>query len=560
MTKTLDKYRLFGIILEMKSFDNLAKLATESIKKDYSKLTLEQAIELLLAKDQLLNASLDLNKYLIELNRLKSKYIFAKKSETLNGQISLFDDIEASKEEQEVQEKIDNISNNSSKTNTTKRKYEKKLISDNANIPTKEIHIKLDDSNLKDINSDVITTKLVYVPAEFYLAKYHIHTYRKTNEDGTTELVRPSLKSSVFGNSQVSESLINHIINEKIINATPLYRQEKSLAQNKINLSRQDMSNYIYKIAEVLKPIRNLISDYINQSEINHVDETTLNVIELNGKKIKYNNIEYEECETKSKSYVWMASTGNSYHKAIIYELGPTREYEVLNRIFKDNTHQRYIMASGYGAYKTNDNMIHVSCYAHVRRKFFVLIKDLKEEAAKKTEAYKIVMAFNKIYHENNQITQQYQEDYEKIKIEREKIVKPLVLDLIKYIENLANKVSYQSGLGQAIKYFINSKEGMLNFFKDGRLDIDNNYAERQGIKPFVIGRKNWLFANTKKGGEITCLLYSIAQTAIENNLNFEAYLNYLTNHLPYIEDKNFDYSKFLPWSDSLPDEIKIKK
>ena len=100
----------------------------------------------------------------------------------------------------------------------------------------------------------------------------------------------------------------------------------------------------------------------------------------------------------------------------------------------------------------------------------------------------------------------------------------------------------------------------MMNLFLDGRLTLDNNYAEREGIKDLVIGRKNWLFANTKAGAEITCEVFSIVQTAMANGLDPYKYIVWLINELPQPTTLGFDYSKYLPWSESIPEDVRQKQ
>ena len=99
----------------------------------------------------------------------------------------------------------------------------------------------------------------------------------------------------------------------------------------------------------------------------------------------------------------------------------------------------------------------------------------------------------------------------------------------------------------------------MMNILLDGRLTLDNNDAERDAIKPLVMGRKNWLFANTINGAKVTCMMYSLVESAIINDLDPYKYILHLINALPDPNNIEFDYSTLLPWSSSLPEEIRIK-
>ena len=108
--------------------------------------------------------------------------------------------------------------------------------------------------------------------------------------------------------------------------------------------------------------------------------------------------------------------------------------------------------------------------------------------------------------------------------------------------------------------YAQKAKEGVYNVLLDGRLELENNYAEREVIKPIIISRKNSLFANTKKGANVTCGLYTLLRTAVANHLNPYEYLEYLANNLPINYTEKFNYEDYLPWSETLPKELKIDK
>lgn len=118
-----------------------------------------------------------------------------------------------------------------------------------------------------------------------------------------------------------------------------------------------------------------------------------------------------------------------------------------------------------------------------------------------------------------------------------------------------------KSAVGQAIAYSLNQWEKLTSFLEDGRLEMDNNRSERS-IKPFVIGRKNWLFANSPRGAKASAIIYSLLETAKENQLNPFQYLNYLFEQIPQLSDvtNGEELDRFLPWSTSLPDVCHITK
>lgn len=116
------------------------------------------------------------------------------------------------------------------------------------------------------------------------------------------------------------------------------------------------------------------------------------------------------------------------------------------------------------------------------------------------------------------------------------------------------------SKFARALSHALDMKGSMMNMFLDGRAEIDNNYSEREAIKPLVIGRKNWLFSNTTEGAKTTCMMFSLVETAIHNGLDPYGYILWLAENLPGPAVVGFDYSRFLPWSKEVPEDIRLKK
>lgn len=130
---------------------------------------------------------------------------------------------------------------------------------------------------------------------------------------------------------------------------------------------------------------------------------------------------------------------------------------------------------------------------------------------------------------------------------------KPLLEEYFAWAEKNEPIILPKSKLGEAIRYSLRQRKYLENFLLDGRLEISNNRAERS-IKPFVIGRKNWLFSNTPKGAEASAVIYSLIETAKENDLNPFPYLQYLFEQLPNVDIQNPEILKgYLPWSKELP-------
>lgn len=138
--------------------------------------------------------------------------------------------------------------------------------------------------------------------------------------------------------------------------------------------------------------------------------------------------------------------------------------------------------------------------------------------------------------------------------------VQPKLDEFFGYVGSIATEISGEFLLGTAVSYALSMQDDRMVYIMDGRLNLSNNICERESMKPFVIGRKNWLLANTRKGGDVSCAMYSLAETAIYNGLDVWAYRKWLLSKLPHKKKDGFAYSDCLPWPDKVPDWVREGK
>lgn len=138
--------------------------------------------------------------------------------------------------------------------------------------------------------------------------------------------------------------------------------------------------------------------------------------------------------------------------------------------------------------------------------------------------------------------------------------VQPKLAEFFDYVRSIATEVSGKSLLGTIVSYALSMHDDRMVYIMDGRLNLSNNICERESMKPFVIGRKHWLLANTRKGGDVSCAMYPLAKTAIHNGLDVWAYRKRLFSELPHKKKEGFAYSDYLPWSDKVPDWVRKEK
>jgi hypothetical protein len=215
-----------------------------------------------------------------------------------------------------------------------------------------------------------------------------------------------------------------------------------------------------------------------------------------------------------------------------------------------------YLHVDGYAGYNGIPDVSLVGCWAHARRKFTEALQALPESAKTTHVKAKEGLAFcNQLFSIERDLKDVSPEERYKKRLERSQ---PVLEAFLAWLHEQAPRVLPKSALGQAIKYCRNQWDRLVAFLEDGRLEIDNNRAERS-IKPFVIGRKNWLFSNTIKGAKSSAIIYSIVETAKENGLNPFNYLKYLFEQLPNINltDKE-KLDQLLPWSTTIPEECRV--
>ena len=423
-----------------------------------------------------------------------------------------------------------------------------------ANIPTEIVEHKLPEDQqicsccggqLHEMSCDV-RHEIKVIPARVIAIKYITGKYGCRNCEKNAISVpivkAPSPKPLIKG-SLASPSAVAYIMSQKYVEAMPLYRQEKHFERLGIELPRANLSNWMLKGGEMLEPIYHRMHEKLLELDILHADETTLQVIREDGR------------DAKTKSFMWVYRSGRYGPPIILYEYQPTRNGDHPMRFLPDFA--GYLHADGYAGYNDVKNAKILGCWAHARRKFIDALATLPKEAqsdenALANIALKYISGLYKIEKALHDASPEHREAV------RNELSKDILDEFKKWLDRESKLTLPKSAIGQAITYCLNQWAKLNMFLKDGRLDIDNNRAERS-IKPFVIGRKNWLFANTPRGAKTSAIIYSIVETAKENGLDPFAYLEYIFERINNIDSADTDaIDSLLPWSDVVQAALKI--
>ena len=324
--------------------------------------------------------------------------------------------------------------------------------------------------------------------------------------------------------------LLAHVAIAKFDDHLPLYRQSEIWERIGVHLSRSTLSSWVLKMGTILQPMIAHLQNYMLISGYVRVDETTTQVLKEPGRI------------PTSTSYMWLYMTGNSPHTAIVYEYQPTRKGEHASVFLKG--FKGVLQTDGYSGYHSvtaSKDVTSVGCFAHARRKFYDVWFLLKKEGA----GSKALDIIGKLYDiERNLISQNASAD--QIKKERQKLSKPLCKAFRTWLIAIKPKVPPKSPLAKAITYTLNQWVPLTQFLDNGHVTIDNNAAERQ-IRPFAIGRKNWLFMGSVEGAKAASVIYSVIETAKANGLNPTLYLTRLLEEMPRILPEL--HHTLLPWN-----------
>lgn len=407
------------------------------------------------------------------------------------------------------------------------RKHEYTLDTVPEGISTRQVEHRLEGEDLvcpqcgetmTEIGKEVVRT-LEFVPAQVTVQEdiYYTYACRKCGESADegceTPIVKAPREKNTIPGSFATPEAIAHIMTQKFVMGSPLYRQEQELNRQGIRLNRQTMSNWILKATEdYLRPVYQRLHEELLKREVLHADETTLQVLHESDKK------------PQSDSFMWLYRTsGDTDRPIVLYEYQPGRSAKHPKE-FLDGFHG-YLHTDGYGGYHNlPEGITVVGCWAHARRKFDEAVKSLPKGNTKGSSASQRLAYCNLLFSIEQELSEKKATEKERYHEWLEQ-AKP-VLDAMLAWSN-TRTAAPKSALGKAFTYLKEQWPYLTNYLKDGRLEISNNRGERS-IKPFVIDRKNFLFANTPKGASGSAVMFSLIQTAIENALNPYRYLTWL--------------------------------
>jgi transposase len=514
-------------------------LDLSSLSDDQS-LSKQQVISLLNQLEEKYQVQID---YLEEQNRLLRNELFGRKSEKDidfdHNQLPLFAQPAMAPEAEEDPEPID-VSSHQRKKRGRKRLPE--------HLERVEIIHDLSEQekmcscgHQMDCFGQDECEKLDYIPAKVRVLrhirlKYACKHCEGVEDDGPTVRIAP-VPVQLIPKSNATAGLLAHLFTSKFADGLPLYRQQKIFARMGLELPRSTMANWAIEASKRCRPLIGMLQQEIRSGPLINVDETTLQVLKEPGRR------------NTSKSYMWVYRGGDVDHPALVYEYHPSRSGQVAMD-FIGSDYQGYVQSdafSGYDRLEQNPGIVHLGCWAHARRKFVDVIKAKKKIRSKrnpKSLADEALVYIKGLYRIEKQAREQRFTPEQIVKL-RQTEAKPILDEFKIWLDAKKPIVPPKSLLGKAIDYALSNWQRLIVYIEDGRLKPDNNAAEN-AIRPFVIGRKNWLFAGHPRGAEASATFFSLIETAKVNGLEPYAYLHYLFETLPLIENQDA-YRSLLP-------------
>lgn len=471
-----------------------------------------------------------------EENTLLRQRLFGRKSEqtpdAATPQLALFNEAESLAEP--LAEAVDVDAVEEAVAPSTQRRGKRKPLP--AELPRVEVIHELPEHQLtcecgcrKHVSGEEVSEQLEIVPMQIRVIRHVRKVYAcKGCESAPVTADKPA---QLLEKSLASPSVLAMLLTIKYVDGLPLHRFEKVLARHGIDLPRQTLARWVIQCGEQLQPLLNLLREQLLGSPVIHCDETRVQVLKEAGR------------EPSSQSWMWVQTGGPPDRPAVLFDYTTSRAQDVPLRLLAGFS--GYLMTDDYAGYNglaARPGIERLACLAHARRKFVEAQKvQPKGKAGRADVALGLI---NRLYAIERELKDA---DDEQRYLGRQQHSLPVLAQLKAWLDKTQPQVTAQNALGKAVNYLASNWSRLERYVEAGYLPIDNNAAER-AIRPFVIGRKNWLFSDTPKGATASAQLYSLVETAKANGQEPYAWLRHVLERLPQARSVE-DYETLLPWN-----------
>jgi transposase len=410
-------------------------------------------------------------------------------------------------------------------------------------LPVKTVVLELDEAEqfcsacgepLKRIGKKFVRRELEIIPKQVRVIEYYTATYaceaceKRTGYANIYSIAPPP---TLLKHSLASPSTVADIMVRKYVDALPLARQEKIWAREGVELSRATMANWVIQVARTwLKPLYHRLKTHLLSGSVIHADETVVQVLKEDGKP------------ATSESRMWVYASSDRSGKPVRYfEYQPDRSGKHAAAFLRGFS--GCLVTDGYAGYNQVEGVVRCGCWAHMRRKWReAMPKGATKATSKAAVGYDYCSKLFALERKYAGLSDAVR------KTARQVGEEPLLEAYWLWLKTVDPVPG--SKLAEAVTYAWNQKPYLSAFLDHGEVDISNNFVEI-AIRPFAVGRKNWLFSDTPKGAESSAIVYTLVETAMANGLDPYAYLLRILTDLPWLgkNPKHEDLDSFMPWS-----------
>lgn len=413
-----------------------------------------------------------------------------------------------------------------------------------ASLPVEERIVDLPDDEKVNLNGhalvcigqEYVRTELVLERAKAKVVKHYRKVYADREleqETGHAEVFKPVMQPPLLVHSYASASVVTDVLMKKYVDAMPLYRQEQMWKRMGVALKRSTMANWVIQVANLyLRPCwKRIRSELLTQSTI-HADETVMQVHKEKGRP------------DTSESRMWVYSSAKRADiqlRCFEYRESQSGKWA---KAFLDGF-SGVLITDGYSGYNKVQDAAHAGCWAHMRRKWLEAIPEGADaKTCKAAQGYEFCNRLFELERQFEKLT------VEERLIQRREKAGPVLEAYWAWLNTIPRPTGK---LKDAVTYAQNQKAHLCAFLEHGEIEISNNQVGN-AIRPFVVSRKGWLFADTPQGAEASAITYSLMETAKANNLQLDDYLLHLLSILPERaeQSKDFQIDDLLPWSEEM--------
>ncbi|RDH93234.1 MAG: IS66 family transposase [endosymbiont of Seepiophila jonesi] len=490
---------------------------------------MSELLEALEQKDHIIHEQQKLLKLLEEKLRLSRLRRFGASSEKLSFQVDFFDEAELEVALSELEAQLPE--------DPSPKKPRKKRKGFSDRLPRIRVDLVLTDEEKAGAAKTFFTKvkeELDIVPAQARVIEYW-QEKAVFERGGEQQMVAAQRPPHPLGKCIASVQLLAYILISKYADALPLYRLEKILKRYGGDITRTTLANWIIRLDDVFKPLITLMREHQLAGEYLQADETRLQVLKEDGRP------------ATSDKWMWLVRGGPPDQPAVLFEYDVSRSEDVPLRLL--DGFKGALQADGYAGYNRvcRENPItRIGCWDHARRKFIEASKaaPAKTKGDKVSKADVAIGKIRKLYVIEARIKDL---EPEQKKAQRQTLSRPVLDDLKIWLETNSRRVPKDSLTWIAINYTLNQWELLIGYCEDGRLNISNALAEN-AIRPFAVGRRNWLFSDTPRGARASATCYSLIETAKANGLEPYAYLHHVLQHIA-AADTLEKIEALLPWN-----------